>query len=80
MLLAANLANKEWCKKAEKWLKPWQMGTHVRVLAENFPMNDRVSLFFKNLLRPCDLDKSNLSINWKGWYLEPTKTKPFGLV
>ena len=26
------------CKKSEKWLKPWHMGTHMRVLSESFPM------------------------------------------
>ena len=39
MILVANLANTEWCKISEKWLKPWQMGTHLRVLSESFPMN-----------------------------------------
>ena len=29
-------------KKAEKWPKPWQMGTHLRVLDESFPMNTKV--------------------------------------
>ena len=41
MLLVANLANTKWCRKPEKWLKPWHMGTHLRVLmiSESFPMN-----------------------------------------
>ena len=37
-LLAANLANTKWCKKPEKWPKPWQMGTHLRVLSKSYPM------------------------------------------
>ena len=32
MLLVANLAITKKCKKTEKWLKPWHMGTHLRVL------------------------------------------------
>ena len=38
-LLVANLVNTTWWQKAEKWLKPWQMGTHLIVLSESFPMN-----------------------------------------
>ena len=29
-------------QKSVKWLKPLQMGTHLKVLSESFPMNDRV--------------------------------------
>ena len=43
MLLVANFANTEWCKKAEKWLKPWQIGTHLTVLSESFPMNTNMT-------------------------------------
>ena len=44
MLLVANLANSKWCKKKiEKWLKPWQMGTHLRVLGESSPMNTNMT-------------------------------------
>ena len=39
MLLVANLANTKWCKNPEKWLKPWHMGTHLRVLSKSYPMN-----------------------------------------
>ena len=38
MLLVANLANTKWCKNPEKWLNPWHMGTHLRVLYESYPM------------------------------------------
>ena len=38
MLVVANLANTKWCKKPEKRLKPWQMGTHLRVLSESHIM------------------------------------------
>ena len=38
-------------KKAEKWLKPWQMGTHMLVLNESLISNayqhDRVYMIFK---------------------------------
>ena len=51
MLLVANLANTKWCKKPEKWLRPWHMGTHLRVLSElsNEYQHDRVLIVFKNL-------------------------------
>ena len=41
MLLVANLANTKLCKKTGKWLKPWHIGTHLRVLNEY--QHDRVS-------------------------------------
>ena len=39
MLLVANLANAKLCKKYEKWLKAWHMGTHLRELSKSFPMS-----------------------------------------
>ena len=45
MMLVASLANTKWCNKPEKWLKPWQMGTHLRVLSESFPMNTNMTGF-----------------------------------
>ena len=45
MLLVANLANRKWCKKPYKWLKPWQMGTHLRVLSESYLMNTNMTGF-----------------------------------
>ena len=45
MVLVANLASTKRCKKAEKLLKPWHMGTHLRVLSESFPMNTNVTGF-----------------------------------
>ena len=39
-------------KKAGKLLKPWQMGTQLRVLSESFPMNTNMTgfrWFSKNL-------------------------------
>ena len=39
MPLVANLANAKWCKKTWSWLKPWHMGTHLRVLSQSYPMN-----------------------------------------
>ena len=38
MLVLANLANTKWCKKPWKWLKPWNMGTRLRVLSGSYPM------------------------------------------
>ena len=45
MLLLANLPNTKWCKNPEKLPKPWQMGTHLRVLSESFPMNTNMTGF-----------------------------------
>ena len=41
MLLLANFT--KWCKNPEKWLKPWQMGTHLRALSKSFPMNTNMT-------------------------------------
>ena len=65
MLLVANLANTKWCKKAEKWLKPRQMGTHLRVLSESSPMNTNMWQGlddFQKYLRSCVWDNSSLRI------------------
>ena len=45
MLLVANLANAKLCKKPEKWVKLLQMGTHMKVLSESFPMNTNMTGF-----------------------------------
>ena len=45
MLLVTNLTNTNRCKKPEKWLKPWHMGTHLRVLSESYPMNTNMTWF-----------------------------------
>ena len=45
MLLVANLANKNDEKYREKLLKPWQMGTHLIVLSESFPMSTNITGF-----------------------------------
>ena len=45
MLLVANQANTKWCKEPEKWLKPWHMGTHLRVLSESYPVNTNITRF-----------------------------------
>ena len=40
----ANVAkfNRQWCKKAEKWLKPWHKGTHLRILCGSYSMNSNM--------------------------------------
>ena len=44
MLLLANFVNTKWCRKPEKLLKPWKMGTHLRVLLDkSFPMNTNMT-------------------------------------
>ena len=49
-----NLANTKWCEKPEKWLKPWQLGTHRKVLSESFPMSTNMTGFrwFKKIFVP----------------------------
>ena len=47
-----------------KWLKPWHMGTHQRVLSESYPMNTNMiglSCFPKDFASLC-LDESSLGI------------------
>ena len=31
--------------RIRKWLKPWHMGTHIRVLSESYPMNTNMTGF-----------------------------------
>ena len=65
MLLVADLANTKWCKKPETWLKPWHMGTHLRVLNESYPMNTNMTgfrWFSQKSLSLCALDENSLSI------------------
>ena len=60
LLMVANLASTNLCKKPEKWLKPWHMGTHERPQKElsNEYQHNRVKMVFKN---PYPLDESSLS-------------------
>ena len=39
------LTNTELCRKPEKCLKPWHMGTHRRVLRESYPMHTNMTGF-----------------------------------
>ena len=45
MLLVANLVKTKGCKKLEKWLKPWHMGTYLRVLSKSYPINTNMTGF-----------------------------------
>ena len=45
ILLVADLAYMKLCENPEKWPKPWQMGTHLRVLGEIFQMNTNMTGF-----------------------------------
>ena len=51
-------------QKSWKWLKPWHIGTHMRVLIENYLMNTNMTGFrwFSKYLRRCALDESSISI------------------
>ena len=64
MLLVANLANKNDAKNTLKWLKPWHMGTHLRVLSESYPINTNMTGFrwFQKTLHSYSVDESRLSI------------------
>ena len=45
ILLEANSTNTKECKKPEKSLKLWQMGSHLKVLSESFPMSTNMTGF-----------------------------------
>ena len=45
MLLLANLVKTQRCKTPEKGLKPWHVGTHLKVLTESHPMNINMTGF-----------------------------------
>ena len=45
MLLVANLAITKVCKKNDKCLKPWHMGTHLRLIRKRYPMNTNTTGF-----------------------------------
>ena len=45
MLLVANFAFTKWHKKPEKWSKPWQMCTHLKILSKSFLMNTNIPRF-----------------------------------
>ena len=66
MPVVANFANTKLYKKAEKSLKPWQTGTHLRVICKSYPMNTNSPTWqgldgFQKSLYPCALDESSLS-------------------
>ena len=45
MLLVANLVITKMIQKPEKLLKPWYMGTHLRVLGKSYPINTNITGF-----------------------------------
>ena len=53
MILVENLVKTKRCINPQKWLKPWHIGTHLRVLRERESSNEhqhgRVQSVFKNL-------------------------------
>ena len=54
-------------QKAEKLLKPWLMGSHLRLLSESYQMNTNMTgfrCFFLKYVCPCALNDSSLSIRW----------------
>ena len=62
-----NFANTKWCKKPEKWLKPWHMGTHMKVLRVSCPMNTSMTWFrwFSKMMQ-----KTWTPVEWlKPWHM-----------
>ena len=49
-------------QKHEKWLKPWHMVIHLKVLSKTYPMSIGLRMFKKKSLGPCALYKSSPSI------------------
>ena len=45
MLVVGNFSRTKWYKKSEKVLKFWDMGTHLRVFSESYPMNTNMTGF-----------------------------------
>ena len=81
LMLLVNFASTNWYEKAEKWPKPWHMGTHLRVLSESYQINTNmtgISMIFRKSLHPCALDESSLSngrvSNWT--YIKHINTVP----
>ena len=59
MPLVANFAEHKMMQKHEKLLKPWHMGTHLKVLSESYPMNTNKTgfgWFSKKFPHPCALE------------------------
>ena len=65
MLVVANFANTKW-RKAEKWLKPWHMGTHLRSLRKRYSMNTNMTGFrwFSKIF--ASLCFGPVALHWKG--------------
>ena len=66
-LLVAIFTIKYDAKKVEKLLKPWHVGTLLRVVCEKYPLNINMTGFrwFVNIFissYPCALDESSFSI------------------
>ena len=58
------MINRNVTKKADKSLKPWHMGTHLRVLSESYPINTNMTKFrwfLKIFLSLGAFDESSLS-------------------
>ena len=65
LFIVANLALTKWCKIPGKQLKPWHMGTHLRVLSKSFqriPTLQGLDNFQKSFSPFSTLDESSLSI------------------
>ena len=70
MLLVANFANTKWCKKAEKWLQPWHMGTDLRVLSERYLMGTKITASLQMVFK-------EYSQNWLYCYQNVFKRRQF---
>ena len=64
MLLVASFGQYKMMQKPEKWLKPWHMGTHLRVLSEIYLLDTNMTCFrwLSKTLCLCALGESCLNI------------------
>ena len=68
-------------QKPLKWLKPWQMGTHLRVLSESYPMDTNLTRFrcFSKIFASLCYGRK-LPQQWKGWNMSVMLYMPSGRV
>ena len=70
-LLVANFANIKLCIKTEKLLKPWHMGTYLRVLRQSYLMNTNMTGFrwFSKIFASLCFGQKEPQ-HWKGYYID----------
>ena len=68
MLLADNLANTKKMQNPKEWMKPWHMGTYLRVLGESYPMNTNMTAFrwYSKIFVSLGFEQKLQAQQWKG--------------